>query len=314
MIQVDLITGFLGSGKTTFIRKYAAYLVGSGKKVGIIENDFGAINVDMLLLADIDTDRCDVEQIVGGSVVSDWKRRFKAKLIAMAMQGFERVLVEPSGIYDVDAFFDVLYEEPVCNWYEPGTIVTIVDAVLEQDLSQQARYLMVSQLANAGAVVFSKVSQATNEQLQGTIDRLNEMLSEFHCTRRLESGIVSKPWDELTETDFEQLMRAGWVSADHEKLWFDSKEAFTSLFFMDVNMTAKQLQNTVKALFEDTKCGQIFRIKGFFKGEDGAYLEINATHDHFTFKPIANAQEVIIVIGQNLEESAIRAYLSAIGS
>lgn len=43
MIKVDLITGFLGSGKTTFIRKYASYLVEKGMKVGIIENDFGAI-------------------------------------------------------------------------------------------------------------------------------------------------------------------------------------------------------------------------------------------------------------------------------
>ena len=117
MIKVDLITGFLGSGKTTFIRKYASYLVEQGMKVGIIENDFGAINVDMVMLSDLDSERCDVEQIVGGNVETDWKRRFKAKLIAMAMQGFQRVVVEPSGIYDVDAFFDVLYEEPVINWY-----------------------------------------------------------------------------------------------------------------------------------------------------------------------------------------------------
>ena len=74
-------------------------------KVGIIENDFGAINVDMVMLSDLDSERCDVEQIVGGNVETDWKRRFKAKLIAMAMQGFQRVVVEPSGIYDVDAFF-----------------------------------------------------------------------------------------------------------------------------------------------------------------------------------------------------------------
>ena len=49
MIKIDLITGFLGSGKTTFIKKYAEYLLKKGEKIGILENDFGAVNVDMML-------------------------------------------------------------------------------------------------------------------------------------------------------------------------------------------------------------------------------------------------------------------------
>ena len=49
MIQIDLITGFLGSGKTTFIRKYAKYLIDQGLNIGILENDFGAVNVDAML-------------------------------------------------------------------------------------------------------------------------------------------------------------------------------------------------------------------------------------------------------------------------
>ena len=46
MVQVDLITGFLGSGKTTFLRRYVQYLVAQGHSVCILENDFGAVNVD----------------------------------------------------------------------------------------------------------------------------------------------------------------------------------------------------------------------------------------------------------------------------
>ena len=45
MVKIDLITGFLGSGKTTFIKKYAKYLIDSGKNIGILENDYGAVNV-----------------------------------------------------------------------------------------------------------------------------------------------------------------------------------------------------------------------------------------------------------------------------
>ena len=43
MIKIDLITGFLGAGKTTFIKKYASYLMKQGRKIGILENDFGAV-------------------------------------------------------------------------------------------------------------------------------------------------------------------------------------------------------------------------------------------------------------------------------
>ena len=53
MITIDLITGFLGAGKTTFIRKYATHLMEQGLNIGILENDHGAVNVDAMLLQDI---------------------------------------------------------------------------------------------------------------------------------------------------------------------------------------------------------------------------------------------------------------------
>ena len=47
MVKIDLITGFLGSGKTTFIKKYAKHLIDKGDNIGILENDYGAVNVDI---------------------------------------------------------------------------------------------------------------------------------------------------------------------------------------------------------------------------------------------------------------------------
>ena len=67
MIKIDLITGFLGAGKTTFIRKYAKYLIDSGKNIGILENDFGAVNVDMMMLQDLMGDQCDYYKLSGCS-------------------------------------------------------------------------------------------------------------------------------------------------------------------------------------------------------------------------------------------------------
>ena len=82
MVQVDLITGFLGSGKTTFIKKYARYLMEQGQNIGILENDFGAINVDMMLLRELEGENCELEMVAGGCDKDCYRRRFRTKLIA----------------------------------------------------------------------------------------------------------------------------------------------------------------------------------------------------------------------------------------
>ena len=75
MVQVDLITGFLGAGKTTFLRRYAAYLTAQGHHVCILENDFGAVNVDAMLVQDLLGERCEIETISGGCDCDTHQRR-----------------------------------------------------------------------------------------------------------------------------------------------------------------------------------------------------------------------------------------------
>ena len=159
MVKVDLITGFLGAGKTTFIKKYARYLMDQGMNIGILENDLGAINVDMMLLHDLEGEQCELEMVSGGCDRDCYKRRFKTKLIAMGMCGYDRVLIEPSGVFDVDDFFDTLYEEPLDRWYQIGNVITILDARLEKKLQPQAEYLLASEAADDGCVVLSKTQE-----------------------------------------------------------------------------------------------------------------------------------------------------------
>lgn len=71
--------------------------------------------------------------VAGGCDADCHRRRFKTKLIAMGMCGYDRVLVEPSGIFDMDEFFDALHEEPLDRWYAIGNVITIIDAALDQD-------------------------------------------------------------------------------------------------------------------------------------------------------------------------------------
>lgn len=62
-------------------------------------------------------------------------------------------------------------------------------------------------------------------------------------------------------------------------------------------------------MMSDSSCGNIFRVKGFLKREDSGWLEINATPRQFRLEPIERGQEVLIVIGENLNKEQIDRYI-----
>ena len=311
MVKIDLITGFLGAGKTTFIKEYASYLLRQGLNIGILENDFGAVNVDMMLLQELQGEKCELEMISGGCDKETHRRRFKTKLISMAMCGYDRVIVEPSGIYDVDEFFDVLREEPLDQWYEIGNVIAILDARLEKNLSQQADYLLASEAANAGKVILSHADAATREQCEDTVAHLNRALEQIRCDRRIdpEKDILQKNLTDLTKEDLEEVSKCGYRLESYRKMDLENEQSFDSLFFMEEKITSEALERAVPRLFADKSCGEVFRIKGFVKNKDGQWMELNATHDSRTLDPIAVGQEVLIVIGEHLQEDKIREIL-----
>lgn len=308
MIKIDLITGFLGSGKTTFIKKYVQYLLTQGLKVGIIENDFGAVNVDMMLLQDIMSDNCELEMVAGACDKESQRRRFKTKLISMKMRGFDRIVIEPSGIYDVDDFFDVLHEEPLDSWYEIGNVMTIIDAKLDRHLSKESRYLLASQSVVAGQIIFSKVQNVNQQDIDDTVQYLNESIKEFHGKVRSKDDFIVKNWDLLTEDDYQSLMNCGYKYDSIEKLWFDKNQSYDTLYFMNKHLSKDKLVNLIEKLMNDKECGNILRIKGFVLSEDKKWLELNATKDDITISFIENGQEIIIVIGEDLVERHINTY------
>lgn len=335
MVKVDLITGFLGSGKTTFIRKYAQYLMDTGNNIGILENDYGAVNVDMMLLQDLMGDNCELEMISGGCDKDCHRRRFKTKLIAMGMCGYDRVIVEPSGIFDVDEFFDILHEEPLNRWYQIGNVIAIVDSKLESDLSDESDFILASEVADAGCIVMSKSQDATPEEIQGTIEHVNCVLEKVHCSRRfgkdfdgsVEAGVtnnvIHKNWDEMSKEDFDRIASCGYEMASYRKPEFEAEDAFTSLYFMNVKMAEKELREAAEKILSDPACGHVFRMKGFMRVDDGEisekadqtqengqhWIELNATKNEITIRPLHVGQEVLIVIGEGLQEDKIKSYL-----
>ena len=281
MVKIDLITGFLGSGKTTFIKKYAQYLMSQGFHIGILENDYGAVNVDMMLLQDLMGEQCELEMISGGCDKETHIRRFRTKLISMGMCGYDRVIVEPSGIFDVDEFFDVLH------------------------------YLLASEAANAGKILLSHADEADGVQIEQTIAHLNRAIAQIGCKRRFDTEIVKKGTIQLTDSDLESFSRCGYVYENYQKMDLSEQNGFQSLYFMNSTMSEETLKAAVKKLFEDENCGNIFRIKGFLKADNDKWLELNATHSKITLQPIAEGQDVLIVIGERLNKEAVESYIQS---
>lgn len=311
MVKVDLITGFLGAGKTTFIKKYARYLMDQGMNIGILENDLGAINVDMMLLHDLEGEQCELEMVSGGCDRDCYKRRFKTKLIAMGMCGYDRVLIEPSGIFDVDDFFDTLYEEPLDRWYQIGNVITVVDAALQTDLSREADYVLASEAADAGCVLLSRSQEVTEEEIQNTIGHLNRALKDIQCKRVLKDEIFVKNWEEFTDEDFQRILTSGYVAESYQKMSLEDSDIFDSLNFMNHGLSESEMQHTAEQILKDPACGTVLRIKGFCQKEDKTWVELNATHHETLLRKTEAGQEVLIVIGQKLNEERIRQYLAS---
>ncbi len=298
--KVDLITGFLGSGKTTFLRQYARHFLDKGERICILENDYGAVNVDLMLLKDLISESCDMETVAGGCDADCHKRRFKTKLIAMGMQGFDRVIIEPSGVFDMDEFFDTLREEPLDRWYEIGSVIAIVDATIPDELSRASEYMLASQVSCAGQVVLSHADECGDEAVSRVVGHLNKSLESIGCDRVVDAGsVLVRDVRGLLPDEIEAVAAAGYVAADYRKLYFADDAGFGSVYLMNTGLKKEDLPGFTKALFSDEKYGKVHRIKGFVR-DGGGWLEVNATKGGIELKSIADGQDVIIVIGEDL--------------
>ncbi len=340
MIKVDLITGFLGSGKTTFIKQYVNYLISKGENIGIIENDYGAVNVDMLLLEDAIGDDADLEMVAGGCDYDCHRRRFKTKLIALGMLGYDRVLIEPSGIYDVDEFFDVLNEDPLNRWYEIGNVITVIDSKLENELSNESNYLLCSQVSRSGKILLSHSDLASTQDIENTKAHLKAALLQFKGNRELvNSDFIEANLNELDSSVLEGLTNCGYNNFDHEKLRIDDNNSYNSVYLLNHGLSIASIKALIDNLYKDEKCGKVFRVKGFAKADgagaansdastddttssanpagaansdasaanttSSAWYQINATVENTEVAKINVGQDVLIIIGESLDEKYI---------
>ena len=267
MPQIDLITGFLGAGKTTFIKDYAKFMLDQQVQLGILENDYGAINIDMVLLQDLMGENCEVEMVIGGDGILSHRRRFQTKLISMAMTGYDCVIVEPSGIFDMDEFFDTIHESPLDRWFEVGSVLTIIDAETDDVLPEQMEYLFASEAACCGKLILSKRDSFPDESDQQVTERvlshLNRALTGIKCDRSFtEKDLLIRDWDSLTDSDFTALASAGYRGSAYIKRYHPGDMISGVHYFMNIAMAHGLIVPTIEKILTDPGCGRIMRVKG----------------------------------------------------
>ena len=317
MTSIDLITGMLGAGKTTLLRQYAQYCIRKGEHIAILENDFGAVNVDMMMLRDMQSERCHLEMICGCCDPQSHRRRFRTQLIALGMQHFDRVIMEPSGIFDMDEFFDILYDEPLDKWFAIGSILTVADAGTDDTLPDEMEYLFGSQAAHAGKIIVSKLESARSvpEPSAHILLHLNRSMEQIHCPRRFaENDLLCKPFDRLTDDDFAAMQSAGFRRANYVKLFHAEDLCSGVHYYMNLQIEPEQIEQLLISIFSDEECGRIRRIKGSLPGLDGTRLKINATAESIEIAPVSQGQSVLIVIGESLNHAVIDRHFRAVNS
>ena len=116
--------------------------------------------------------------------------------------------------------------------------------------------------------------------------------------------INEKPWDEFISEDFEAISNSGYRMSSYVKLLNRDQTNYSTLYFLDIPMDKASLLNYIDTLFKDKSLGDVFRIKGFFM-EDNIWYQVNATSKESVITPISDGQQVLIVIGENLNEPSI---------
>lgn len=310
MTKVDLVTGFLGAGKTIFLKKYLGFLRRSGEETFLIENEFGCISIDTVLLKNAADAMGD---LTGECMCCSGYDDFRMLLMKAAENNYSRILVEPSGIYDVDQFFRIMNEPEVRKCCEIGSVITIVAPNQNRDFSDESEYLMMGQIAAAGTVVLSRTQDCADRNHEDVVCDLNRLLDRYGADRILqEKDICFKDWKDLNDEDFEKVAASGYHQVMHKREQLIHDELYITEILSLNGIQMEQLRAAVRELFIKKEYGDVLRIKGYVRDISGKWYEVNCTPDIDSFCPADVNRGVLVIIGQYLNREAIRRRMESI--
>jgi G3E family GTPase len=331
-IKLDIISGFLGAGKTTLINKLLRE-AWQGEKVAVLENEFGEIGVDGDLLGGADL---TVKEITNGCICCTLKVDFVDGIKTLVHDySPDRIVIEPTGIGKLadipDACRLAAREVPV----SVQTIMTVAQASLVFAFLEVSGEFYQEQIQNAPIIVLSAVQElsADDPPLSGTLDRIREI--------KPRAAIFSEPWDDMDslkllavaeELTGNALKTGSWSldPADHGAGHDhgNSHEAghahhhddhdhvlenggFDSCSFLLKEAWTREAVENLAALIKDGSFGLIFRAKGFFPVQ-GRLHKMDYVYGRLSLTPLAAALEgKFVITGKEIKKEALSRYMAS---
>ncbi len=204
MTKIDIISGFLGAGKTTLIKKLIAEAF-TGQKVVLIENEFGEIGIDGSFLKEAGIEITEMNSgCICCSLVGDFKTALKQVIDQYAP---DRIVIEPSGVGKLS---DVAKAVERVNEDEEAvvinTLATVADGKKTKMYMKNFGEFFNNQIESAGTVILSRTQDMSQDKLDEAIALIREHNSE--------AVIITTPWDELRGDQILEAMEKGHTLVD----------------------------------------------------------------------------------------------------
>lgn len=208
MAKLDVIAGFLGAGKTTFISHYIAWLTTQNIKYAVIENEFGVAGIDAETLRE---KGAKVKEISGGCICCTMQVSLHS-LLSELSQEVDRIILEPSGLFNGDDFIGILQNPTLKSSLRKGMWLGVVDPLALPLFSEPEVEVLADELIFAGSVLISKTRLADETRIAAAVRSIENMVP---APKPL---IFTADWESYTpDIWFPQLQHSGFQTRPHER-------------------------------------------------------------------------------------------------
>ncbi|MBQ3065547.1 MAG: GTP-binding protein, partial [Clostridia bacterium] len=195
MTKIDIISGFLGAGKTTLIKKLISESY-RGEKLVLVENEFGEIGVDGGFMKDAGI---EVSEINSGciccSLVGDFREALE-KVVETYTP--DRIIIEPSGVGKLSDVIRAAEGAHMEGKAQLNSFITVVDATKAKMYMKNFGEFFNDQIENAGTIILSRTQKIDAAKLDAVVAQLRE--------HNPNATIITTPWDELSGIQIRSAM------------------------------------------------------------------------------------------------------------
>lgn len=309
MIKVNVISGFLGAGKTTLIKHLAMALSAAGEKIAILENEFGQVGIDGRML---EMEGLSVYEIASGCICCTLKSNFTETLITITDKlAPDRILIEPSGIFIPSELRDIFKNPQISSRLTLCSLLTVIDCSSFIKQRHRYGYFFEKQIVFSDKLLLNKTEDICSETIRDIVEQLKKI------NRNAE--IVLGEWAQMHESDFLKILSIdqnpslvhefpqSCMTLPREPEIFENHGGygFAAYSLYPEGRFSKTMLDEKLSSLADGELGTIVRAKGFVMGEEGmldfSYVEGKYTIEHREQQTAAS----ICVIGENLNNDGI---------